>query len=100
MIDGTYDIGVETALGYKTGKITLKTDGSTVTADLDAPIVGKRRGTGMVEGNSFRAQGSARILLVGKIDFELKGEVIGDVIEMDVRTSKGNLHVEGVRVGA
>lgn len=100
MIDGTYDIGVETALGYKKGKIVLKTDGSTVTADLEAPIIGKRRGTGIVEGNAFRAQGSASILLIGKIDFEIQGEVVGDVIDMDVHTSKGNLHVEGVRVGA
>lgn len=98
MIDGTYAFEIDTLLGHKDGTIVLRTEGDAVFIDIDAPIIGKRHGEGRVEGNTFIAQGSGKIKLIGKVDYTVKGEVSGDDLHADIQTSKGDLVLEGTRV--
>ena len=98
MIDGTYRIKIDVLFGRKFGTVVLRTEGDVMFADIDAPVVGKQHLEGHVEGNAFSAKGSGRILLLGKVDFVLNGEVSGDDIRIDINTNKGDLKLEGVRV--
>ena len=98
MIDGTYKIGIDVPFGRKEGTVVLSTKGDVVIADIDAPIVGKNHVEGHAEGDTFTAEGSGKIKLVGKIDYSLKGEVIGDSLRIDIHSSKGDFVLEGVRV--
>ena len=98
MIDGRYKIKVDVPFGRKDGTIALRTEGEAVIADIDAPIVGKQHVEGRAEGDAFTAQGSGRISLVGRVDYTLKGEVVGDGLRIDIQSSKGAFKLEGTRV--
>ena len=97
MIDGTYKIKVDVPFGRKDGTVILRTDGDVVTADIDAPVVGKQHVEGHAEGDTFTAQGSGKIKLMGKIDYSLKGKVSGDKLSIDIDSNKGEFKLEGVR---
>jgi len=98
MIDGTYKIMVDSPLGRKEGTIVLKAEGDVLYADVDAPVVGKQKMQGRVDGDTFTAQGSTKILFVGKINFTLNGEVSGDDLHVDIQSNKGDFKLEGVRL--
>ena len=97
MIDGTYKIQIDVPFGKKDGMITLSTEGDKAIADIDAPIIGKKQVEGHVDGDTFTAEGSGKIKLVGKIDYTLEGSVSGDELHIDIHSSKGEFKVEGVR---
>ena len=97
MIDGTYNIALDTPLGHKSGTVTIRTAGETAVADIDAPMIGKQRIEGRVDGDAFSAQGSLKIMLVGKVDYTLKGTVIDDYLRVDIQTNKGAFTLEGIR---
>ena len=95
MIDGTYNIKVDVPIGRKNGTVTLRTEGDAVFADIDAPLVGKQHVQGHAEGDTFTAQGSGKIKLVGKVDFTLQGEVSGDDLRIDIKSNKGDFQIMG-----
>ena len=97
MIDGTYRIRVDAPFGRKDGTVELRTEGDAVLADIDAPIVGKQHVEGKAAGDTFTAKGSGKVKLVGKIDYTLEGEVVGDDLRIDIHSSKGEFKLEGVR---
>lgn len=97
MIDGTYHIQVETPLGRKRGKVVLRTNGSAGTADIDAPIIGKQHVKGQVDGNTFSAKGTFSVKFVGKVNYSLTSEVVGDVAQIHIKTNKGNFELTGTR---
>ena len=98
MIDGTYTISIDVPFGHKEGTVTLRTEGNTVYADLDAPMVGKRQLEGRCEGDTFTAEGSGKIKLVGNIDYTLEGKVSGDDLHIDIHSNKGEFTLEGTRI--
>lgn len=98
MLDGTYLVKVDIPFGRKECEVVLRTEGSTVYADVDAPIIGKRSVQGCCEGDTFTAQGSGKAKLVGRVDYTIKGEVSGDKLRIDIQSNRGDLTLEGVRV--
>ncbi|MDO4797669.1 MAG: hypothetical protein Q4A01_06590 [Coriobacteriales bacterium] len=98
MIDGNYNIQMDTPLGLKKGTLALRTEGGTVFADIDAPLIGKRQMEGSCEGDTFTAQGSGKVKLLGNVDYTLQGEVVGDDIHVDIHSSKGDFQIDGTRV--
>lgn len=98
MIDGTYSFEIDVPFGRKTGSVTLCTEGDVAYADIDSPVIGKQRMEGRVEGDTFTAQGSKKIKLLGTVDYTLKAELIGDILHITLNTSKGEYELDGVRV--
>ncbi|MDO4533772.1 MAG: hypothetical protein Q4C36_08635 [Coriobacteriia bacterium] len=97
MIDGTYKIEVDVPFGRKTGTVTLRTEGDTAIADIDAPIVGKQHLKGRAEGDTFTAKGSGKIKFVGQIDYTLNGEVSGNDLVINIQSNKGEFKLRGIR---
>jgi len=97
MIDGTYTMQIDTPMGTKTGTAVVRTEGSKAYADIDAPIIGKQKAVGTVDGDSFSAEGSFKIMFVGKVDYRMRGEVVGDDLHMVIDSSKGTFEIRGVR---
>ena len=97
MIDGTYKIEVGVPFGRKTGTVVLRTQGDTAVADIDAPIVGKQHVEGRAECDTFTAQGSGKIPLVGTIDYTLNGEVSGNDLVINIQSNKGDFQLRGIR---
>ena len=98
MIDGTYNVEVDSPLGRKQGKVALRVEGDKVLADIDAPVIGKKKVEGTREGESgFSAQGSFKVLLAGKVEYTLRGQVEGDELRATVDTNKGAFELTGSR---
>ena len=97
MIDGVYNVQVSGAIGNKSAKVGLRTEGDTVAIDLDAPMLGKRQAQGALNGNAFTASGVYKIPLLGKIEYDMEGEVEGDELRATIHTSKGDLNIVGSR---
>lgn len=98
MIDGTYAIYVNTLLGKQSGTVVLKTDGDTMVADIDAPVVGKQVTEGKIDGNTFMCEGNLSLGLFGKVAYKLHGEVDGDDLHIVINSSSGDIVLEGARV--
>jgi len=98
MIDGTYQVRINTPFGRKTGTVALRVAGDTVLADIDAPIVGKRQARGRLEGDEFTAEGAFKLKLMGNISFSLRGKVIGDHLSVVIDSNKGTFELAGTRM--
>lgn len=99
MLDGTYKISVDTPMGTKQGKITLKANGSQVSADIDAPVIGKQHVKGQADGDTFKAHGVIKMLLLGKHEYDVAGEVKDGLLTATISTKSGTFAVEGTRIG-
>ena len=98
MIDGKYSFEVDVPFGRKEGTIVLRAEGNTAFADIDAPVIGKKHMEGQVDGDTFTAQGSGKVKLMGNIEFTAVGTVSGDNLHVDIKSTKGDFVIEGVRV--
>lgn len=97
MLDGKYTIMIDTPLGKKAGNVVLRTEGDKVYSHIDAPVIGKQEAEATADGDTFTAEGTFKLLLVGKIEYSLRGEVEGDNLHIALETSKGNFDIEGTR---
>ena len=98
MIDGKYSFEVDVPFGRKEGTIVLRTEGDAAFADIDAPVIGKNHMEGQVDGDTFTAHGSSKIMFIGNVEFTVVGTVSGDNLHVDIKSNKGDFVIEGVRV--
>ena len=98
MVDGTYKLKVDVLIGRRYGKIVLRTEDDVLYADINAPIIGRQKVKGTVDGDSFVVKGSGMVFPLGMLRYTLTGEVDGDNITVKCRTNKGNLTLKGQRV--
>ncbi|MBE6473541.1 MAG: hypothetical protein E7Z99_08255 [Coriobacteriaceae bacterium] len=98
MLGGAYQIEVDTPFGRKPGLVVIRTDGDVGTVEIDAPLVGKQRLEVRVEGDSFTAEGTFKMKLVGKLSYALAGQVEDDELRVSIASSKGTFELTGKRV--
>ena len=98
MIDGTYRTTVNTPLGKKAVTVTIATRGGLADFTVEVPGFGKKRAQGVVEGDTFAAQGSVKIPFVGQLDVVVDGIVEGDVLSATAVTNKGTKQFTAYRV--
>lgn len=97
MVDGTYEVKVDTPLGAKTGMVTLVSRGTVLDGNVEARGLGKLSATGTVNGDAFEVEGSARVFPLGKVSYRINGRVEGDVLTATCSTNKGSLDIRGTR---
>jgi len=99
MFDGTYAVEIDTSLGRKLGTLTFTPEGERLHIDVDAPVLGKKRAEGrLLSESSFIAEGTWKILVIGKVDFTIEGRLYGDDLALDVKTNEGNAQGVGIRL--
>ena len=98
MVDGTYAVEVKTPLGFKSGTISVATEGDQATVSIDAPVLGKKTLKGTASDDSFEVEGVWKLLMFGKVEYSVKGTVYGDDLALDIHTSKGSTKTVGVRI--
>ena len=98
MIDGTYAFEANTPLGNKKGTLEVHVEGERVIGILNAPIVGKKRFEGRADGDTFTAEGTIKLMLLGKIDYSVRGQGEGDKLRIAIESSKGNFNLTGTRI--
>lgn len=97
MIEGTYNIIVDTPLGTKNGTVVLQRADADLTAEVQVMGLGRQTGSGTAEGDRFTISGTMRAFLLGKIAYTIKGVVDGDILDATCFTDKGDLKIRGTR---
>ena len=96
-VDGTYNIKQSTPHGERSSKLTLKTDGDSLSGIYEGPQGEQPFSGGTVSGNdvAWSVQMSSPM---GEMKLDFKGTVIGDKISGQVQMgSFGSSDFEGTR---
>ena len=97
-VDGTYNIKQSTPHGERSSKLTLKTDGNSLSGTYEGPQDEQPFSEGTVSGNdvAWSVQMSSPM---GEMKLDFKGTVIGDKISGQVQMgSFGSSDFQGTRV--
>ena len=100
MINGTYDISVDTPKLHRRGTISFKSDQNAIVAVLN---VGEDlrdvRFEGTCEGKEFAFEGTGEFPSIGQIDYTAKGSVWGNTLDITVESSAGKITMFGTQLG-
>ena len=100
MIDGTFDISVDTPKLHRRGTISLKSEGDTVAAVLNVgEDLRDEHFEGTCSGKEFTFEGAGDYPGVGQIDYKAKGSIWGNSLDLDVESSAGKITIFGTRIG-
>ena len=96
-IDGTYNITIHTPMGDQEAKLTLKTDGSTLTGNSESAMAGiSEIEDGKVNGNELTWTENVKTPM-GPFTLNVTVTVEGDKISGEVNTPFGPSPLEGSR---
>lgn len=95
-MNGTFKISLKTPMGIKNGAVTLVDKNGVLTGSLRAlgneiPIC-----NGKSSGNTFEFDGVLKTGF-GKIEYKVKGTIIGNVLEATAKTKYGLMQIKGTR---
>ena len=97
-IDGTYEVQVDTPLGVQSVKLTLKTDGDSLSGSVESQMGSAEFSGGKVNGDEVTCRMKTDSPL-GELDLEYKGKITGDDIIGEVNTGIfGSMSFKGKRV--
>lgn len=100
MIEGLFDVAVETPKYHKRGTLALKSTGDTIDALLKLSDVDDIALSGTCADKEFAFEGSGEFGRLGKIDYQATGEVWGNSVEAKCETSAGKIELFGTRLSA
>ena len=96
-IDGIYNITIKTPMGDQQAKLTLKTDGDTLTGTSESAMTGVNELTeGKVNGNALAWTENATTPM-GPIELNMKATVDGGKISGEAVSPLGPMPFEGSR---
>ena len=95
-IDGTWQLTMETPMGKRTPKLTLTTDGDSVSGTFAGQLGTTDFSDGKVDGNSVDIE--VTLNAMGQtINLNLVATIDGDSLSGQVTTPQGQVQVTGVR---
>ena len=96
-VDGTYNVEMETPMGKQPGKLTLKTDGNSLSGTFSGAQGEQSFSGGTVSGDDV-AWSISMSGAMGQIQLDFKGTVTGDEISGQVQLgSYGSATFKGTR---
>ena len=100
MIDGLYDISVDTPKLHRRGTVSLKSDQGSIVGILNVgEDLRDERFEGTCEDKEFTFEGSGEFPSVGQIDYVAKGSVWGNSLDIAVESSAGKITMFGTQLG-
>jgi len=101
MIDGLYDIAVDTPKLHRRGTLTLKSNDGKIAAILNVgEDLQDERFAGTCKDKEFTFGGSGEFPSVGQIDYVAKGSIWGNSIDIKCETSAGTITMFGTQIGS
>ena len=100
MIDGLYDVAIDTPKLHRRGTLALKSAGNSIAAVLNVGDLKDLRFTGTCEDREFAFTGAGEFGMVGEVNYEAKGNVWGNSIDVKCETSAGVITMFGTQIGA
>ena len=100
MIDGTFDISVDTPKLHRRGAGSLKSEEDAIVGILNVgEDLHDARFEGTCSGKEFAFEGSGEFPEVGQIDYKAKGSIWGNSLDIDIESSVGKITIFGTRIG-
>ena len=100
MIDGIYDISVDTPKLHRRGTIVLKSDEGSITGILNVgEDLRDARFEGTCADKEFTFEGAGEFPSVGQIDYVAKGSIWGNTLDIAVESSAGKITMFGTQLG-
>lgn len=100
MIDGTFDVAVDTPKLHRRGTVTLKSDGGAIAGTMNVGEVEGVALSGTCADKEFTISGSAEFGDAGMVEFKALGSVWGNSLDVKAETSLGDVTVFGTRIGS
>ena len=100
MIDGLYDISVDTPKLHRRGTVSLKSGEGSIVGILNVgEDLKDARFEGTCADKEFTFEGSGEFPSVGQIDYVAKGSVWGNSLDITVESSAGKITMFGTQLG-
>lgn len=100
MIEGTFDVAVDTPKHHKRGTLALKSDRERIDALLKVGGLDDMAFSGTCRDREFAFEGVGEYGALGRVDYQAHGEVWGNTIDMKCETSAGQVTIFGTRLSA
>ena len=100
MIEGTFDVAVDTPKHHKRGTLALKSAGEALAARLELSGLEPIDFAGTCAGTEFTFEGTAELPGIGTTDYRAVGETWGNSIDVKCETSAGTVTIFGTRLSS
>lgn len=100
MIQGTFDISIDTMKYHRRGTVALKSDEGTLAVELKASDLEPMYFQGTCEDKEFTVEGSGEFGMHGHVDFVAKGKVWGNSLDVKCETNVGPITLFGTRISS
>ena len=98
MIEGTYDVAVDTPKHHKRGTLALKSTGAHIVMRLNLTELEPMEFVGTCEDKAFAFEGTGKFPGLGSVDYKAQGEVWGNSLDIKCETSAGIVTIFGTRL--
>lgn len=98
MVDGTYDVALDTPKHHKRGTLALKSAGERVVMQLKLTEIDPMEFTGTCADRAVDFEGAGEFPGLGAIDYKAHGDVWGNSIDMKCETTAGTVTIFGTRL--
>ena len=100
MINGLYDVAIDTPKYHRRGTLNLKSEGSAIEAQLSIIDVADLEFAGTCADKEFDFEGNADLPSIGQGDYKAHGSIWGNSVSITCETVKGKVEMFGTRLGA
>ena len=100
MIQGTFDISIDTMKYHRRGTVALNSSGGTIAAELKASDLEPMYFEGTCEDKEFTIRGEGEFGMLGHVEFTAEGSVWGNSIDIKCETNVGPITMFGTRISA
>jgi hypothetical protein len=98
MIQGTFDVSIDTPKLHRRGTLALKSEGERIVARLAVTDLEPIDFVGTCKDKTFHIEGSGELPSLGQVDYQADGEVWGNSIDVKCTTTAGNVTLFGTRL--
>jgi len=98
MIEGMFDVSVDTPKHHKRGTLALKSAGQNIVIQLKISDMDPMEFTGTCADKQFSFEGSCDFPGLGDIDFKAQGEIWGNSIDVKLESTAGKITIFGTRL--
>lgn len=97
-MDGIYEINMNTPMGNIGGKVTLKTNGDSISGILEIMGTKNSLDEGKVKGNQCYFKGNIKNSALN-IQYEIMGQLTGNILNIYAKTNMGEFKLQGKKKG-
>ena len=100
MIDGLFDVSIDTPKYHRRGTIALKSAGEEIAAQLRVADLDEMTFTGTCADKEFDFSGNANLPSLGQVDYVAHGSVWGNSVTITCDTDAGKVELFGTRLSS